>query len=218
MEPTYSRLSIPQLVLGPTLFTLGITLLRLAGELRGWPSPWFDKSSGVVGITWFLPPIFGFYFAWKVWRDGQRIDRVGRVFGLALLGLLLNQLVEATVFEHARISIYSMLEILWAVAIVSAYLQYLAWPALFKALTVYGLGARIPVVVVMFFALRGHWGTHYDRPSGPFVLGFWPTFLWFGFFEELIYWVSFTVALGSLAGSVAAAVAKRRAPEPEATV
>lgn len=218
MEPTYSRLSIPQLVLGPTLFTLGITLLRLAGELRGWPSPWFDKSSGVVGITWFLPPIFGFYFAWKLWRDGQRIDRVGRVFGLALLGLLLNQLVEATVFEHARISIYSMLEILWAVAIVSAYLQYLAWPALFKALTVYGLGARIPVVVVMFFALRGHWGTHYDRPSGPFVLGFWPTFLWFGFFEELIYWVSFTVALGSLAGSVAAAVAKRRAPEPEATV
>ncbi len=62
MAHTASRLSIPRLVLGPTLFTLGVTLLRLAGELRGWPSPWFDKSSGVVGITWFLPPIFGFYF------------------------------------------------------------------------------------------------------------------------------------------------------------
>jgi hypothetical protein len=216
MAHTASRLSIPRLVLGPTLFTLGVTLLRLAGELRGWPSPWFDKSSGVVGITWFLPPIFGFYFAWKLWREGERIDRVDRAFALALLGVVLNQVVEATVFEYAHISIYSMLVILWTVAFISAYLQYLAWPALFKALTAYGLGARIPVVIVMFFALRGHWGTHYDRPSGPFILGFWPAFLWFGFFEELIYWVSFTVAVGSLAGSVAAAVARRRARESEA--
>jgi hypothetical protein len=200
----------------PTLFTLGITLLRLAGELRGWPGPWFDKSSGVVGITWFLPPIFGFYFAWRLWREGERIDRVNRAFALALLGVVLNQVVETTVFEYAHISIYSMLAILWTVAILSAYLQYLAWPALFKTLTAYGFGARIPIVVVIFFALRGHWGTHYDRPSGPFILGFWPAFMWFGFFEELIYWVSFTVAVGSLAGSVAAALAKRRARESEA--
>ena len=68
------------------------------------------------------------------------------------------------------------------------------------------------------FALRGHWGTHYDRPSGPFTLTFWPTFLWFGFFEELIYWVSFTVAFGSLAGSIAAAVAKRRTREWQSAV
>jgi hypothetical protein len=126
-----------------------------------------------------------------------------------MLGFALNQLVEATVFQFAGIGIRSMLLILWAVAIASAYLQWLAWPALCKALIAYGLGARIPVVVIMFFALRGHWGTHYDRPSGPFRWSFWPTFLWFGLFEELIYWVSFTVTLGSLAGSLAAALAKR---------
>ncbi len=210
MPYTVLRLSISRLVPVPALFTLGVTLLRLAGELRGWPSPWFDKSSGIVGITWFLPPIFGFYFAWKLWCVGERIDCVGRAFLLGLLGIVLNQLVEATVFPYAHISIYSMLIILWTVAAVSAYLQYLAWPALCKTLIAYGLGARVPVVVIMFFALRGHWGTHYDRPSGPFKLGFWPEFLWFGFFEELIYWVSFTAAIGSLAGSVAAAVAKRR--------
>jgi hypothetical protein len=208
-----SRLSIPRFVLLPTLFTLGVTLLRLAGELRGWPSPWFDKNSGIVGITWLLPPIFGFYFACKLWREGEPIDRVDRAFLLGLLGVILNQVVEATVFEYARISIYSMLMILWLVAVISAYLQYLAWPALCKTLIAYGLGARIPVVIIMFFALRGHWGTHYDRPSGPFALGFWPQFLWFGLFEELIYWVSFTVAIGSLAGSVAAAVARRRMRE-----
>ena len=130
----------------------------------------------------------------------------------------MNQVVEATVFEYARISIYSMLMILWLVAVISAYLQYLAWPALCKTLVAYGLGARIPVVVIMFFALRGHWGTHYDRPSGPFTLSFWPTFLLFGFFEELIFWVSFTVAVGSLAGSVAAAVAKRRMGESQSAL
>ena len=61
MAPT--AFSIPRVVLAPTLITLGVTLLRLAGELRGWPSPWFDKTNGFVGITWFLPPIFGCYFA-----------------------------------------------------------------------------------------------------------------------------------------------------------
>ncbi len=218
MAHSASRISISRLVLVPTLVTLGVTLLRLVGELRGWPSPWFDKNSGIVGITWLLPPTLGVYFAWKLWREGERIDRIDRAFLLGLLGVALNQLVEATVFQYADISIYSMLVILWTVAVISVYLQYLAWPALCKTLIAYGLGARIPVVVIMFFALRGHWGTHYDRPSGPFTLTFWPTFLWFGFFEELIYWVSFTVAFGSLAGSLAAAVAKRRTRESQSAV
>lgn len=211
MEHFVSRISTARLLLVSILFTLAITLLRLIGELRGWPSPWFDKTNAIVGITWILPPVFGFCFAWKLWHDGERIARVDRAFLLGVLGIALNRLVEATVFPFADISINRALLILWAVAIASAYLQYLAWPALFKILITYGLGARIPVVIIMFFALNGHWGTHYDRPSGPFRWSFWPTFLWFGFFEELIYWVSFTVTLGSLAGSLAAALAKRRA-------
>jgi hypothetical protein len=194
--------------------TLAVTLLRLAGELRGWRGPWFDKDSGIFGITW-LPPIFGFYFALKLWRGGERTERVGRACALGLLGVLLNQAVEATVFPYLDVSIFSKLGILWTVAAVSAFLQYLAWPALFKTLTVYGLGARIPIVVITFFALRGHWGTHYDFRPGPLALGFWPRFLWFGVFEELIYWVSFTVACGCLAGSVAAAAAKHRRREPQ---
>jgi PilZ domain-containing protein len=212
---TTSHLSIPRLVLVPTLFTLGVTLLSLAGELYGWPSPWFSKNSTVVGTMWWLPPIFGCYFALKLWGDSDRIDRVDRAFALGLLGVLLNQAVTATIFPDSNISIYSKLVILWTVAVLSAYLQYLGWPALCKTLTAYGLGARIPIVVIKFFALRGHWGTHYDRPSGIFTLGFWPEFFWFGFFEELICWVSFTVAIGSLAGSVAAAVAKRRMRESQ---
>jgi hypothetical protein len=217
MEHFVSRISTVRLLVVSILFTLAVTLLRLVGELHGWPSPWFDKASGIVGITWVLPPAFGFCFAWKLWNEGQRAAHVDRAFLLAVLGVALNQLVEVTVFEFADISIYSMLLILWTVAILAAYLQYIAWPALCKTLITYGLGSRIPVVIIMFFALRGHWGTHYDRPSGHFQRSFWPTFLWFGFFEELIYWVSFTVTLGSLAGSLAAALAKRGIGATETT-
>lgn len=46
--------------------------------------------------------------------------------------------------------------------------------------------------------------------SGLSKLDFWPRFLRFAFLEELIYWVSLTLAAGALAGSVAAVVAKRR--------
>jgi len=208
-----STLSIPRLVLIPTLLTLGVTLLRLTGELRGWPSPWFNKDNGLVGITQFLPESFGIYFAWRLWKAGLRTNRISRAFALGLLGVVLNEVVERAVFPHFDMSIFTMLLILWAVAVLSAFLQYLGWPALFKALTLYGFGARIPVVIITFFALRGHWGTHYDYLSGPSKLDFWPRFFWFGFFEELIYWVSFTVAVGALAGSVAAAIANRRTPK-----
>ncbi len=112
-----------------------------------------------------------------------------------------------------------MLLILWTVAIHQHLLAVSGMASsVQETLIAYGLGARIPVVVIMFFALRGHWGTHYDRPSGPFILSFWPTFFLFGFFEELIYWVSFTVAVGSLAGSVAAVVAKRRMAESQSAL
>jgi hypothetical protein len=208
-----ARLSIWRLVFGPTVITLAVTLLRLGGELRDWPRPWFAPDRGIVGITW-LPPIFGIYFALKLWRGHERPERIPRAIALGMLGVLLNEVVEATVFPYATISIFSQLGILWAVAVVSALLQYVGWPALFKTMVAYGLGARIPTVILTFFALRGHWRTHLAYRPGPQTLGFWPRFLWFGLLEELIYWVSFTVATGCLAGSLAAAVAKRHHAKP----
>ena len=103
-----STLSIPRLVLVPTLFTLGVTLVRLTGELRGWPSPWFDKDNGLIGITQFLPVLFGIYFAWKLWKAGLRTNRISRAFALGLLGVVLNEIVEGAVFPHFDMSIFTM--------------------------------------------------------------------------------------------------------------
>lgn len=46
-------------------------------------------------------------------------------------------------------------------------LPFIPWPALAKTLLVYAYAARIPVAMVMFFAIQGNWGTHYGAlPRG----------------------------------------------------
>ena len=54
-------ISITSLITIPALITLGITILRLVGELEHWPKPWFSAAGGgggaIVGISW-LPIVF----------------------------------------------------------------------------------------------------------------------------------------------------------------
>ena len=87
---------------------------------------------------------------------------------------------------------------------VPAILQLPAWRALFKALLAYGLAARIPVVVVMFLAMQGNWGTHYDYVGVkfPFPMSFWAEFFWLAFFPQLVFWVGFTILIGSFTASL----------------
>ena len=69
---------------------------------------------------------------------------------------------------------------------------------------VYGLGARIPVILIMLFATLGDWGTHYDayqgldhlNPLGQWLLGgvvaqvlFW-LLLWTTLIGGLITWLT----------------------------
>jgi hypothetical protein len=58
-----------KLILVPSLITLGVTILRVVGELRDWSPLFFGKEAGgggaIVGISW-LPIFFGIYFALKL--------------------------------------------------------------------------------------------------------------------------------------------------------
>src|SRR5579872_7080240 len=85
-----STLKIGQLILVPAVITLGITLLRLGGELAHWSPEFFSASAGggraVVGISW-LPFLFGPYFAVKLVRSGHGAASAWKAFGLSLLGL-----------------------------------------------------------------------------------------------------------------------------------
>ena len=68
------------------------------------------------------------------------------------------------------------------------------------------------MVLVMFFAMWGNWGTHYDYVGMPpqFQMSLWPKFFWLAFFPQLIFWVGFTIVMGSLTGSFADAWIQRR--------
>ena len=100
---------------------------------------------------------------------------------------------------------------------VGTLLQFNPWADLARTLLAYAYAARIPVVIVMGFAIRGSWGTHYDAlpPGYTGPTTFWAEYLLIGLVPQLLFWVAFTVAAGALAGGIAAAVALRR-PAPEA--
>jgi hypothetical protein len=208
-----SSLSVWQLIMVPALITLGITILRLLGELRHWSHALFNPAPGggaaLVGIVW-LPIIFGPYFALKVSAAGPGPSSRGGAIGYALLGFVV---LVAGVFLTFKAGFKAPLIetgglACMAVAIV---LQFRPWPALAKALVAYGYAARVPVAIIMFFAIRGNWGTHYDGPPPNLPeLSFWAKYLQIALLPQLVFWVAFTVIIGGLFGAIAAAV--RRTP------
>jgi len=64
---------------------------------------------------------------------------------------------------------------------------------------------------VMFLAMRGDWGTHYDFVGMPpqFQMSLLPRFFWLAFFPQLIFWVGFTILVGSFSGSIARSMLHR---------
>ncbi|MGH9321252.1 MAG: hypothetical protein ACRD3V_15380, partial [Vicinamibacteria bacterium] len=86
------------------------------------------------------------------------------------------------------------------------------WKNLLKTLLYYGLAARIPVIVIMGFAIFGDWGTHYDA-FPPDMADMTPAmkFLFGAVLTQLIFWAGiWTVGTGMLTGLIAA---KLRSPK-----
>src|SRR4030095_4240284 len=208
-----NRTPIARIILVPSVITLVITLLRITGELRHWSPKMFNRSAGgggaLVGITW-LVLIFGVYFALKLASDGKGPAGVGRSIGMAVLGLVVMA-GGGFIAAAPQVNVPGKLVIgllLFAAAIA---LQFRTWPALSKALLAYGYAARIPVVIVSFFAIRGNWGTHYDAlPPGLRETSFWTRYIQTALVPQLIFWVAFTVVVGTLFGSIAAAIRSRQ--------
>ncbi len=208
-----SSMSVSRLIMVPALITLGITILRLVGERQHWSPTLFNPAPGggaaPVGIVW-LPIIFGPYFALKLLGAGEGPSSRGGAIGYALLGLVV---LAAGVFLAVKAGFSApLIETSGLVCMVVAIvLQCRPWPALAKALVAYGYAARIPVAIIMFFAIRGNWGTHYDGPPPNLPeMSFWPKYLQIALLPQLVFWVAFTVVVGAVVGTIAAAA--RRSP------
>jgi hypothetical protein len=202
------------------MITLTVTLLRLLGELQHWSKVLFNPAAGgpwsIIGITW-LAPILGIYFAVRLSSGGQGPASAWRANGCAIFAVVvIIALAYLGSVQHIERSFRGRLIYIWLVTVIAALVTLPGWPALFKAMVAYGYAARIPVAVMMFFAFRGNWGTHYDAlpPDMPPGYGLWGKYSLLGFFPQLIFWVAYTVVSGMLLGSITAAVFRLiRAPE-----
>lgn len=205
-----------RLLLVPVAVTLGVTLVRLGGELLEWSPRLFGRVAGgglaLVGIAW-LVPVVGFYFGYRLARAGVRPSSrvramawpIGALASVPILAWLGSRLASPeTSQDHL---------VLWAVVSgLTAACALVAWPALGRVLLAYALAARLPVVAVMWFAIQGNWGTHYDAPPPAFpAVPPMARWLWTGLLPQMTIWIAWTVVLGTLFGVLGQVVAERRA-------
>jgi hypothetical protein len=218
MEETKS-VPLVNLITIPALITLAITILRLVGELQHWPTPWFNPAAGgggaIVGISW-LPILFGPYFAWKLAGGGYRPSSLGKAVGYAALGLVV-MFVGLAVFQVTLKHGSNAVLLAFLILLAAAFVPGLGWRSLGYTLLAYAFAARIPVLIVMFFAMRGNggqgWGTHYDAaPPTPMfaTASFASKFFDLAVLPQMTLWIAWTVVAGALLGSIVVALFRRQ--------
>lgn len=217
------RPAVWPLVAVPAAITLAVTLLRLTGEVLRWSPRYFSREAGgglaVVGIAW-LVPIFGIWFALKLKHAGVPQPRVLRGVGLALAALVVAPAVGLAAVPLGLGPVGQVVMFcLGSVAAIAV--GRLAWPALGRVLLAYGVASRLPVVVIMLFAMLGRWDSHYALPRPDFPpMAPLPLWLLTGFLPQLTMWIAYTVVFGSLFGLIAAGVSRNpagaREPMPAA--
>lgn len=214
MSENTGSISISRLIFVPAVITLAITILRLVGELEHWSKLLFNPGAGgggaIIGITW-LPIIFGPYFAVKLAAAGEGPSGPGKVIGYSVLGLIIA--FGGTFLAFAPKPAFPGKQLLGLLLMAAgALIQFVPWGALAKALLAYAYAARLPVAIVMYFAIRGNWGTHYDvlPPEYAGSPEFWPKYLQIALIPQLIFWIAYTVLVGALFGAIWLLVARRK--------
>jgi hypothetical protein len=211
--------SLVRLVRVPALITLGVTLLRLIGELQHWSPTLFNREAGgggaLVGIAW-LVPIFGIYFALKLSQRGTAPLKAGKTILYGVAGLATFLVIAFGGMRVLRLdpnspSIKSL--VLFVVAsVVAAIVAYAGSPVLGKVIFAYGLAARLPVAVIMLVAMLGNWGTHYDVvPPGFFPeMSVFAKWVIIGLVPQLTGWIAYTLVVGCICGGIALALLRRK--------
>ena len=166
-----------RLLLVPALCTLLVPQLRLTGDLlRLSPVTPFE-------IFW-LVPIFGAYFGWRLKGDAEA-PRPGSIVSRAALPL--------AIFVAALLLFRPTSGAMGVVSILSIVLVRRIWPRLNDVLLGYAIAARVPVTLAMLLATLGGWETVYD--VAPFSIAA-------GLLPQLTVWFGFTVVAGTLSAGL----------------
>jgi hypothetical protein len=200
------------------LLTYAMTVARLVLELSG-TGPAASRGAGGggfwLGISW-LPPLVGALFAMRLCAAGSGPRRPLRVvaFSIAALaiaiGLAVFNFQRAKAGEQTLMVTFLIGGALWlAIAAVLAR----SWPALAKPLFVYGLLARLGVVVVTVICVAEGWDTHYTRFGAselPYVPASDQETILLATVPQLGLWIGITVIAGMLGGGIVAVVKRPR--------
>ena len=205
-----ANVSTGRLILVPALVTFAVTLLRLVGELQRWSPTFFSREPGgagaLVGIVW-LVPVFGVYFARRLFRAGLAPAARGRAVLWALLGVATFVALAMISFGVVKSPLLQLLAGNLS-ALLAAAVAARGWPALARTLLAYGVAARVPVALGMLVAIYGQWGTHYEfGPPGLPAMAPFATWIFIGLIPQMFFWIGFTVLVGTLVGSLAVLVA-----------
>ncbi len=197
--------------------TLAVTLFRLFAELNGWSALWASSEGGgpgaLIGIVWLIF-VFGAVFGARLARQGRAPERPGRAAGIVAaisVGAVALGVVSLGALGGPEQAFPQVLPINFAIYVVAAVLVARVWPALARVNAIYGVIARVPVVVLTVIAVSQNWGTHYEKLGGgdgvvmePVARTAWLCA------AQLFVWIPFTINFGGLAGCVAAWWVSRR--------
>jgi len=221
MEP--KPLTAWSLVRIPAVITLVVTVLRLVGELAGWNDSLFSNIApnaeewkpGWVGISWLMP-IFGFWFGFRLRRSTAEPERRGRALLLILIaigvlaggmwGLIELGLVTMPGADNAGEP--SGLGFMLAVFLIAIVIGLAAWWRLGRVMLLYAILARIPVIVVTYFAVHYEWDTHYNKPPPGLAPQQGDELFLMLAAPQATFWIVLTVLTGGLTGCIAAAVTR----------
>lgn len=206
-----------KLVKVPAIITLAVSLIRLVGELAGASDFLFSTEPGgggsPIGITW-LVLIFGFYFGWRLGRDGRAPEVPGRVMITYLVGIVVVALLFITLVGEPRegepVSTTGIM-ITMAAGWIFSLVTLFSWSGLTRALFVYGLAARIPVIMITLLAVAFGWGTHHVKlaPGSPEMEG--AELALYASLPQIGFWIPFTVLVGGLFGCLGGLSGRRGA-------
>lgn len=211
------------LILVPVFLTLLITVIRLVGEVNGGSPLLFGKpeaggGQALLGISWLIF-VFGLWFGIKLQRGGAGPKSKGKALLLSLLaiGVLFGGMAALQALdlmwlpdeEHpgeAR-GLPLMIGLMVVASIVSA----IAWGRAALTLFLYGIFARIPVVIVTVLALgQESWNTHYTKIPTFFTNIEEADRATFLLMPQIAFWPGLTIVLGTVMACLGALLTRDR--------
>jgi len=199
-----------RLIVWPSVITLLITAVRLLGEVQGWINVDAGGAFAPLGITWCVF-LFGGWFGRRLSNLGST-PRVRRPWvWLLLLALLM---VGGVMWRFSRLdpndasdagfaALRAQGQIVGCIALAAMVATFAVWPRLAWTLLCYGVVARLGVLAATWLAKDQGWITHHVKfgPAGILRASTAETMIGAAF-PQLLFWVPFTVVMGTLTGSL----------------